>query len=284
MVPAVVFNSKGQRISGLSQEDFALTSDNKAVKLDFFSAGTDHVALAFLLDASGSAHEYITRQREVALSLFSHFGSGSEVAVLRFTNSVEVGAPFTTDLEEARKGFRFPAFANRRTAIFDSAMTALDMFRKRRGIPTERRIVILTSDGLDTASAAKASQVIARAQQDGVSFYVIHFPLYSPIDGHLQPRPAARGFRDIAEKTGGRYFMVGDAKSSLAPEPSYDLSPVFKAIGEDLAGQYLLGFYPEAEARDGIAHRLGIYLTNKHTKSYRVRTLREEYIVKENND
>jgi hypothetical protein len=54
-----------------------------------------------------------------------------------------------------------------------------------------------------------------RAREKSVSFYVIHLPLFEPRDGRLVVRPAAEGFRGLAEKTGGKYFLATD--SPLAP-------------------------------------------------------------------
>ncbi len=280
-VPAIVSDSHGHRILGLNQRDFAVRSDKTPVRVEFFSAGADHVALAFLLDASGSARDYVGHEREAALSLFSRFGPGSQVAVLHFSRKLDVAVPFTNTLDQARSGFQFPAVSNQGTAIFDAALQALKLFRERKADPTERRIIILTSDGLDTASTTRPTEVVQLAQQQGISFYVIHFPIFSPRDGRLAPRAAARGFRELAEKTGGHYFMVGNAKSALEPETSYDLSPIFKAIAEDLAGQYLLGFYPNNRSGDQTRHRLEVNLTNG-TTGYRVKTLREEYQLKRN--
>jgi len=155
-------------------------------------------------------------------------------------------------------------------------MMALTLFNERKTGPTERRIIILISDGLDTVSTSKAVDVIQRAESDGVSFYVIHFPIFSPRDGHLAPRPTAKGFRELAQKTGGRYFMVGDASNALRPEVSYNLARVFKAIDEDLTGQYLLGFYPDEASRDGNLHQVVVAI-NKSKSGYRVSTLREKY-------
>src|SRR5207245_5173340 len=109
-----------------------------------------HVALAFLLDASGSAHEYLLQQREAALSLFSRFGPGSQVAVLRFSDKLDIARSFTTDIDEARSGFQFPAVSNRRTAIFDSAISALRLFAERRSITTARLSIMLTRVWLET--------------------------------------------------------------------------------------------------------------------------------------
>ena len=123
-------------------------------------------------------------------------------------------------------------------------------------IRSERRIVILISDGLDNASTIKAGPVIQSALQTQVSFYVIHLPLFAPRNGRLAVRPAAKGFRDLAEKTGGKYFLVGDATSALQPAggTNIDLTPVFQAIENDLKSQYLLGFYANEASRDGRKH------------------------------
>jgi Ca-activated chloride channel homolog len=187
-----------------------------------------------------------------------------------------VAVAFTTELAKARSGFDFPSASGRHTAIFDSAAAAIHFFEQRKNDPTERRIIILTSDGLDTASAKKATEVIGRARAAGISFYVIHFPLFIPREGHLALRPTSRGFRELAEKTGGRYFIAGNVKLALDPNAQYDLSPVFKAIEEDLASQYLLGFYPNEASRDGRSHSVTVMLRKK-AGGYRVRTLRQDY-------
>ena len=68
-----------------------------------------------------------------------------------------------------------------------------------------------------TASRTSAEIVIDAALKGRVSFYVIHLPLFEPRDGRLAVRRPSKGFRDLAEKTGGKYFLLGDGKSALAP-------------------------------------------------------------------
>ena len=279
---AFVTDAHGRRVSNLSQDDFVVREDGRIVKVEYFATGTERVALAFALDASGSARETIARQREIALALFSRFGSSSRVAVLRFGETAEWAAPFTTRASEAIEAFRFPALANRHTAIFDAAATLVRSFDGPGSDAAERRIVILISDGLDTASKTKAVDVVDRARAHGVSFYVIHLPIFAPRDGRLVPRPASRGFRELAVQTGGRYFMVGNAKDALNESAPYDLAPVFKAIEEDLRSQYVLGYYPGEAARQAATsfHRIEIGLTSRDNQGLRVRSLREGYILK----
>lgn len=277
-VPLFVTDKEGRRVVGLQRQDFVLRDNGRVVETAYFSSGAERVALLFTLDASGSARDIIIRQREAAIALFSRFGRDSRVAVMRFTESAKLAASFTVRSDQALAAFNFPAFPGRRTAIFDAAGTAVRSFDAPD--KAERRIVILISDGLDTASATKASRVIDEALERGVSFYVIHLPLFEPRDGRLRVRPASKGFRELAEKTGGKYFMLGDAKTALSPNPQYDFAPVFQAIEDDLRGQYLLGYYPAEVARDNLAHRIEVSLAGGNNKRLRVRTLRSGYVLK----
>jgi VWFA-related protein len=279
-VPAFVLDTHGRRVAGLEQSDFAVRDNGRAVTLSYFAAGTEHVALAFALDTSGSIRELIGQQREAALSLFSRFGHGSRVAVLHFGERAALTLPFTTDAEKAQSAFRAHPSSNQRTAIFDAAATAIHAFAALGSNTAERRILILISDGLDTASTVRSTDVINEARVGGVSIYVIHLPLYTPSDGRLVPRPAAKGFRELALKTGGRYFMVGDAKSALDSQTAPDLTPVFRAIEEDLQGQYVLGYYTDDATREASLHRIEINLTQRNERRLRVQSLRDGYNLK----
>jgi Ca-activated chloride channel family protein len=281
-VPALVTDSDGRRVYGLAQSDFSVLDNGRAVTLSYFAAGTDKVALAFALDASGSVRELVSQQREAALQLFARFGRGSRVAVVHFGETAALTVPFTTDASLAEPAFSAHVPASRRTAIFDAAATVLRAFAAERSSPAERRILILISDGLDTASVTRASAVIDEARAQNVSIYVIHLPLFEPRDGRLAVRSPAKGFRDLALKTGGRYFVIGDAKSALdASAPAPDLTPVFRAIEEDLQGQYVLGYYPDEASRAAASHRIEINLTARNRRNLRVRALREEYNLKQ---
>ncbi|MBA3240842.1 MAG: VWA domain-containing protein [Acidobacteria bacterium] len=276
-VPLFVTDAGGRRVPGLQLGDFEVRDAGRTIEASYFAAGTESVALLFLLDASGSTRDIITQQRETALAVFSRFGARSRVAVIHFRERPELALPFTNDLRAARSAFRISAQPDRRTAIFDAALTAVRAFRADGRQPAERRIVVLISDGLDTSSTARASIVIEEARASGVSFYVIHLPLFTPREGRLVARRPSKGFRELAERTGGSYFVVGDALSSLDPRAEYDLTPVFKAIADDLLGQYVIGYYAgEAERRGGF-HEVEVRLTSRVRRGLRVRQLRAGY-------
>ncbi|HYE15137.1 MAG TPA: VWA domain-containing protein [Pyrinomonadaceae bacterium] len=275
-VPLFVTDKAGRRVAGLAREDFEVFDEGRRVEATYFAAGAERVALLFLLDASGSTRDIITQQRETALALFSRFGEHSRVAVMQFRERPELRLTFTNDLRAARRAFQIDSRPDSRTAIFDAALAAVRGFALSGADPAERRIVVLISDGLDTASETGAAVAINEAREAGVSFYVIHVPLFAPRDGKLVARRPSKGFKDLAEKTGGQFFTVGDAASSLDPRAEHDLRPIFRAVAEDLAGQYVVGYHASAAPRKAGRHRVEVRLSDKRRK-LRVRQLRDAY-------
>jgi VWFA-related protein len=246
----------------LTANDFQLKDPDEVTTGSYFASGADRVALVFALDQSGSLRQILSQQRDAALALFERFGKNSRVAVIRFSARPVVVVPFGDDSSAARSAFDFPAQRNTRTAIFDAAADALRMFEDAPRDPAERRIVILISDGLDNASTVKPSAIITAAQNDNVSFYTIQVPLFEPRDGHLAVRGPSKGFRDLAEKTGGKYFLTADASTALQPNQNQDLSSVFRAIEDDLKSQYVVGFYVGEKGRDDRTHKVSITIKN----------------------
>jgi VWFA-related protein len=258
LFPIRIRDKKGQPVPGLTENDLALKDQDKVTTGIYFQTGTDRVALLFALDQSGSLREIISQQRDAALALFSRFSDRSSVGVLRFSATSSLTTPFTRDVEAAQAGFRFSAGRDQRTAIFDAAAKAVEAFDSLPRVRAERRIVILVSDGLDNQSRTSPDSVINAAIKERVSFYVIHLPLFEPRDGRLAVRRPSKGFRELAEKTGGKYFLVGE-KSPLEPHTN-DLTKIFQAIEDDLKSQYLLGFYIAESARDNRKHVFSLSL------------------------
>lgn len=261
--PVRIREKRNQTSVPFTQNDISLKDPDGITSGVYFSAGVDRVALVFALDESGSLREIMSQQQAAAMSLFSRFGNRSTVAVLRFSDSPQLVAPFSTDLALATTAFKFPAARDRHTAIFDAAAKAITTFETLPRVRGERRIVILISDGLDTVSRSKPAEVVRRAIESQVSFYVIHIPLFEPRDDRLAVRPPAKGFRELAEKTGGGYFLAGDSKTALTPNKDHDLTAVFNAIEADLRSQYLIGFYIAEGARKGGTHKVSIALTRQ---------------------
>lgn len=277
-LPVFVTDRRGRRVGSLTASDFTASVDGRPAEIRYFAAGNARVALVFALDASGSARDHIARQREAARALLSRFGAGSRAGVLAFAERAVVLRPVSS-AELSTDSFQIAARSNSRTAVFDGAVAAVRAFDGAGASAAERRIVVLLSDGLDTASTTRPAEVVKAARERGVSIYVIHLPLYGIRDDGIGVRRPSRGFRELAGNTGGRYFLLGDERQALDPNPTYDLAPVFAAVADDLQTQYVVGLYADPSTRDGREHTLGVSLTRGNSGLH-VHTLREKITLK----
>ena len=264
-LPVFVTDSRGRRVGSLTAPDFAASVDGRPAEIRYFAAGTARVALVFALDASGSAREHIAGQREAARALLARFGAGSRVGVLAFAERAALIRQLSA-AELSPDSFQIAARPDSRTAVFDGALAAVRAFDGAGLKVAERRIVVLLSDGLDTASTVRPAEVVAAARAREVSIYVIHLPVYGLRGDRVAVRRPARGFRELAAETGGHYFLLGDERQALAPNPTFDLAPVFDAVADDLQTQYVVGFYADAATRDGRPHTINLWLTNRNSK------------------
>ena len=106
-------------------------------------------------------------------------------------------------------------------------------------------MVLVFTDGDDTASRKGLGDVLNRAREEEVMVYAIG--LQSEFfNGQrvVRSRPD-RSLRRLAEETGGGYFEL---------QKTAELAPTFTKVAQELHSQYTLGFAPAV--LDGREHKL----------------------------
>ncbi|HZS44779.1 MAG TPA: VWA domain-containing protein [Blastocatellia bacterium] len=282
-VPVMVTDKKKNFITDLKSSDFTIYEDGKPQQIAFFSTELQELvsrplAVMFLLDASGSTAQTIKQQRVATQAFLQQLSDQQLVAIARFSDQPELMTDFTTDKQKIAGTFAEHEVIGGETAIFDALDFAVDRLSSLPGKDALRRkVVILITDGLDSASHKKYNDVCKKAQDAEVSFYVIHIPIYWPgPSGHLEPRPTTPGFNSVAELTGGELFTAGDVQTALSVSQYVDLSPIFQKIISELRSQYYISYYPP-NPKDGHYHRISLTVQRKDA---RPRLLRSGYLAK----
>ena len=129
------------------------------------------------------------------------------------------------------------------TRLYDAIDASLDALKSVDG----RRIVLVFTDGDDTASRTVFKSVLARALDEEVMVYAIGLEAEYFNGTRLVKTRPTRDLKRLAEETGGGYFEL--VKTA-------DLAPTFTRVIEELRSQYLLGFAPVA--LDGKTHTLNV--------------------------
>lgn len=237
-ITAVVRDQKGRSVRNLGREDFQIYEKGQPRPIvDFKASDQGPVSLALLFDVSGSMR--VGSSMEAGKRAAEHILSwvepkADEVALFTFDKELRQEVPFTSDPEKVRAGLdKMTALGltSLYDAIADTAKTLADR-------PSPRRAVVVITDGVDTSSTMKASDVSGLASSIDVPVYVI--AVVSPLDHPgedlaLSPVPNATSsnLQNLAYWTGGELRMVSaPAHASL----------VARELITELRHQYLLAF------------------------------------------
>lgn len=238
---AVSVMKGGQPVTGLTQADFEVRSDDQVRPIVQFTSEPGPVTAALLLDASGSmnvngamapaevgAHEFLTE-----------LAPGSDrAAVFTFDDALQMRHDFSP-VGPAQRQSLVGTRAFGSTSLYD-AVLATSRALAADGAP--RRAVVVLTDGIDTSSSHTPMDVQTFVAAIDVPVYV------------LTISPAVTPTLDaIAQGTGGQAFPVA---------PGHTMARARAAIVSSLRQHYLLAFEPDA--RPGW-HSLTVRTRSNHT-------------------
>jgi Ca-activated chloride channel family protein len=108
-------------------------------------------------------------------------------------------------------------------------------------------VILVFTDGDDTASKMRGNTVLERARNEEVMIYAIGLES-DFFDGvrMVRSKPDS-SLRKFADETGGGYFEL---------KTTSELAPTFTRVAQELHSQYVLGFTPTA--LDNKVHKLTV--------------------------
>ena len=137
---------------------------------------------------------------------------GDRVGLILFGSQPYLYAPLTLDVDtvvEFLNGSQV-GFAGQRTAIGDTIGFAVKVLRER---PAENRILILLTDGENSAGSLEPLQAMQLAVEHGVRIFVIGIgPNYEPSQRANPAFQSRYVLPTIAESTGGVYFHASNSR------------------------------------------------------------------------
>jgi Ca-activated chloride channel family protein len=143
--------------------------------------------------------------------------TGDRIGLLLFGTEAYIQAPLTFDRQTVKTLFNEAqlGFAGKRTSIGDAIGLAVKRLKER---PAENRVLILLTDGSNTAGAVEPLQAAKLAAQTGIVIYTIGVGaeeiLVHDFFGARKVNPSAdldeELLREIADLTNGRYFRAHD--------------------------------------------------------------------------
>ena len=239
-VYATAVDSAGRLVSDLQQQDFEIYDDGKKQEVTIFRSDVQPLSVVVMLDTSGSMTANLDLLKNAAEKFVIRLLPFDRARIGSFSDKIDLSPAFTSDRDALVRYLHEDVDFGNPTRLWDAAAVSMDALAEE----TNRRVVLLFTDGDDTASTQHSLRdVMRRAQAEDFMVYGIGFR--SRVMGTItRPDP---GLKKLATETGGGYFEL---------KTSDELNATFSAVADELHRQYVLGFTPTT--LDGKVHKLSV--------------------------
>jgi VWFA-related protein len=232
VVPVTVTDPLGRFFTGLDQSAFEVYEDNVRQTILSFGSEDAPASIGIVFDTSASMAEELEPSERSVAEFFRTLNPEDEAFLVEFNDRPQVVVPLTHNLNDIQNALK-SAQPKGRTALRDGVYLALTEMAKAHN---PHKALIVISDGVDNSSRYNPPEVINLVRESDVQIYSIG------IYGTRLDLSGSEMLRAVSEPTGGRHFDI----LNLA-----ELRDVVAKIGIELRDQYVIGYRPANQARDG---------------------------------
>jgi Ca-activated chloride channel homolog len=225
-----VADGDGAPYAELQKEDFRIFEDGIEQKLAVFERESGlPLSIAMALDTSMSTRKDLPLEISSARR-FAHtiLRPVDAISLYQFSTYVSEALPFTNDerrLDAALNHLRTGAA----TALYDAIFLSAQSLERRKG----RKVIVLITDGGDTASKTDYQEAVRAAQ---ISEAIIYSIIMVPIEADAgRDTGGEHALIQLSRDTGGKFFYATSTTQ---------LDEAFRQISDELRTQYLLAYYP----------------------------------------
>ena len=241
-VVATVIDEQGRFVPGLDQDQFTILDNGVPQEITFFQNDVQPFTVVVMLDYSASMTANLDRLQAAAEQFVLRMIPEDKGQVGSFSDKIQFSGTFTNDRDDLIFALKDLQFGNP-TRLYDAVNESMAMLR---GVE-RRKVVLVFTDGDDTASRVGMGDVLDRAKAEDVMVYAIGLESeFFNGQRRVRTRPD-RGLRRLADETGGGYFEL---------KKTDELAPTFTRVAQELHSQYTLGFTPTT--LDGREHKLTV--------------------------
>ena len=217
----VLVTDKGRPIRDLQAADFEVLDNGVPQQVDLVSFEQIPLNLVFVFDMSRSVvGERLEHLREGARTVLRGLAREDQAALVSFSEAVVRGSDLTTNVQQVQAALE-RADGRGDTALIDAVYTGMMVGESDVG----RALLIVFSDGLDTASFLPPGVILDTAKRSGVVVYAV-------VAGGS---PRIPFLRDLSELTGGSFYDAGSTTN---------LSTTFVRILDEFRQRYLVSYSP----------------------------------------
>jgi Ca-activated chloride channel family protein len=241
-VYATVTDAEDRLVPDLTRDDFEIYDNDKLQEILVFENQPQPFTAVVMLDTSGSMTDSLKLVYAGAEQFLNRLQPQDKAQVGAFNDKIEFSGVFTSDRDELAAALRNLDFGYP-TRLNDAIDASINQLAGIEG----RRVIVLLTDGEDTASKVGQGDVLDRSRADEVMIYGIGLESVFFNGARRVKTSPDKVLRKLAEETGGGYYLLDGTR---------DLNATFTRIAQELRSQYVLAFSPAQ--LDGKVHRLTV--------------------------
>ena len=241
-----VTDANGRLVGGLTRDDFTVLDNGAPQQLVNFANEPVPFSASLMIDTSLSMTLNLDLVKRGAEQFLMRLEPTDEAMVGAFNDKIQFACDLTNDRETLIGSLNDLGFGNP-TRLYDSVDQSIEELRRSNN----RKVVLVFTDGDDTASKASLGSVIERARSEEVMVYAIGIETEMRVGNVRQVTRPDRGLKRLADETGGGFFVLKNLT---------DLGPTFTKVAQELRSQYVMSFAPTKF--DGKVHKLEVRLSN----------------------
>src|SRR6185369_4875333 len=285
-----VTDDKGNYITGLRPQDFAISEDGITQKVATFGEGAESVRrlvdpadankkpeepaanapanngpegpqslgslvagsnVFILFDTSNYMYRGFVFAQDAIADFVRSLETADKIAFYSYSRDLFRSAPLTPDRSAVVRGVR-TTVAGDDAALYNSLLLTIKDAAQYQG----RKVVVVFSNGPDNASMVPPEDVAELAQSVGIPIYMI-----STREARLEPVSTVV-FERMSAATGGKAYFANSWR---------DEKRAFASIRDDLAHLYSFSYYPQPNPNKGW-RAISVRLVGEGAKKYHVRT------------
>jgi Ca-activated chloride channel family protein len=263
-----VTDSHGAPVGGLTKENFILKEDDLEQKIKVFDKQSAlPLSIALAIDTSLSTrHDLPLEQASAKRFVHAILRPVDAICVYGFSEVVnESTRGYSSDLKRIDDGIEHIRLGAA-TALYDAIYLASRALDHRKG----RKVIVLITDGGDTASNIGYKQAVRAAEEaEAIVYSIIVVPIESSAGRETGGEHA---LIQLSDDTGGKYHYATSTT---------DLDDAFHKISDELRTQYLLAYYPSQRTSFSEFRRIEVKVAGvPQASAYGVRHRAGYYTVK----
>ena len=215
------------------------------------------MSLGIIIDDSGSMMNKRQRVAAAALALVKASNPKDEVFLVNFNDTAYLDVPFTNSIEKLEEGLaRIESKGG--TAMRDAISMSIDYMKKEAKL--EKKVLLIITDGDDTASSENLEKLVAKCQRSEVLVYAIG--LLTEEEQRRQ-KAAKRALQTLTVASGGAAFL---------PKDLGDVERLALEVAHEIRNQYTITYTPTVQDLDGSFRSIKLLVAAKGTPTARTRT------------